>query len=236
MARHGVGHRASGAGLAVLAACLAARSTFGDVEITTFIHSSIQLEHAGKVIQIDPWSVSDLSKAKPADLILITDDVGHHLDLKAIARVRKPGAPVVIAGERPEAGARRHRDGQRRDARRRPACSVEAIGAVRHQARRAVSSRRAKPTATSSRSAASASTSSASPSACRKSGRVKNIDVAFFPLNLPLERMEPAAAIECLTRDRSRRSSIRITTIRNGCGRCRPAARGRRRRRAGCRN
>ena len=71
---------------------------FGDVEITTFTHSDIQLEHAGKVIHIDPWSVSDLSKAKPADLILITDDVGHHLDPKAIARVRKPGAPIVIAG------------------------------------------------------------------------------------------------------------------------------------------
>jgi L-ascorbate metabolism protein UlaG (beta-lactamase superfamily) len=26
----------------------------------------------------------------------------------------------------------------------------------------------------------------------------KNIDVAFFPVNLPLERMEPAAAIECI--------------------------------------
>ena len=90
--------------------------TYGDVAITTFTHSDIQLEHAGKVIHIDPWSVSDLSKAKPADLILITDDVNHHLDPKAIARVRKPGAPIVIAGERPEAGARRHRDGERRDA------------------------------------------------------------------------------------------------------------------------
>ena len=69
----------------------------GDITITTFTHSDIQLEHAGKVIHIDPWSVSDLSKAKPADLILITDDVNHHLDPKAIARVRKPGAPVVIA-------------------------------------------------------------------------------------------------------------------------------------------
>ena len=49
------------------------------------------------MIRIDPWSVSDPSKAKPADLILITDDVGHHLDAKAIARARKPGAPVVIA-------------------------------------------------------------------------------------------------------------------------------------------
>src|SRR5688572_9811308 len=69
----------------------------GDIEITPLVHASVQLEHAGKVIQIDPWSVGDLSRAKPADLILITDDVGHHLDVKAIAKLRKPGAPVVIA-------------------------------------------------------------------------------------------------------------------------------------------
>lgn len=69
----------------------------GDIEITPFLHSSVQVEHAGKVIHVDPWSVSDLSRAKPADLILITDDPGHHLDVKAIQRIRKPGAPVVIA-------------------------------------------------------------------------------------------------------------------------------------------
>jgi L-ascorbate metabolism protein UlaG (beta-lactamase superfamily) len=68
----------------------------GDIEITPFIHASVQVEHAGTVIHVDPWSVADLSRAKPADLILITDDVGHHLDVKAIAQLRKPGAPVII--------------------------------------------------------------------------------------------------------------------------------------------
>ena len=53
----------------------------GDIEITPILHSSVQIEHAGKVIQVDPWSLGDLSHAKPADLILITDDVGHHLEL-----------------------------------------------------------------------------------------------------------------------------------------------------------
>src|SRR4029453_743202 len=32
-----------------------------------------------------------------AFLFLFTDDLGHHLDVKAIQRLRKPGAPVVIA-------------------------------------------------------------------------------------------------------------------------------------------
>ena len=68
----------------------------GDIVITPIIHASAQIEHAGVVIQVDPWTVGDLSAAKPADLILITDDPGHHLDPDAIATLRKPGAPVVL--------------------------------------------------------------------------------------------------------------------------------------------
>ncbi len=37
-----------------------------------------------------------MSRAKPADLILITDDPIHHLDPNAIRRLRKPNAPVVV--------------------------------------------------------------------------------------------------------------------------------------------
>ena len=83
--------------LIVALAPLAAADRFGDVEITPLIHSSVQIEHAGKVIQVDPWSLGDLSRMKPADLIVVTDDVGHHLDVKAIQHLRKPGAPIVIA-------------------------------------------------------------------------------------------------------------------------------------------
>src|SRR5258708_9134763 len=68
----------------------------GDIEITPIVHASVQLEFGGKVVQVDPWSAGDLSKAKPADLILITDDPIHHLDLQAIRQLRKPGAPVVM--------------------------------------------------------------------------------------------------------------------------------------------
>src|SRR5437868_9322679 len=67
-----------------------------DVVITPLLHSSVQLEAGGTVIQVDPWSRADLSRAKPADLILITDDPVHHLDPKAIAQLRKAGAPVLV--------------------------------------------------------------------------------------------------------------------------------------------
>jgi L-ascorbate metabolism protein UlaG (beta-lactamase superfamily) len=79
----------------------------GDIVITPIIHSSVQVEHAGRVIQVDPWSVGDLSWAKPADLILITDDPEHHLDPVAIAQLRKAGAPVVLT----EAAHARFSDG-----------------------------------------------------------------------------------------------------------------------------
>src|SRR4026209_3056073 len=66
----------------------------GDIEITPILHSSVQIEHTGKVIQVDPWSQADLTRAKPADLILVTDDPVHHLDAKAIGHLRQPGAPA----------------------------------------------------------------------------------------------------------------------------------------------
>src|SRR5215211_3080634 len=65
-------------------------ATGGDIQITPLIHSSVQIEHAGTVIQVDPWSVGDLSQAKPADLILITDDVGHHLDVRRSRSCESP--------------------------------------------------------------------------------------------------------------------------------------------------
>ncbi|MGH9219308.1 MAG: MBL fold metallo-hydrolase [Vicinamibacterales bacterium] len=180
-----------------VAASLPVTDTFGDITITTFTHSHIQLEHAGKVIHVDPWSVSDLSKAKPADLILITDDVGHHLDAKAIARLRKANAPVVIAanGQKivPDGivmanGESREVAGVRIEAA--PAYDVtpgesfhpkgEANGYIVTLGSRRiyiVGVTECVPDITS----------------------VKNIDVAFFPMNLPAARMEPDAAIQCIS-------------------------------------
>ncbi len=68
----------------------------GDIVITPIVHASVQVEHGDTVIHVDPWSAGDLSQAKPADLILVTDDPGHHLDPVAIEQLRKPGAPVVL--------------------------------------------------------------------------------------------------------------------------------------------
>jgi L-ascorbate metabolism protein UlaG (beta-lactamase superfamily) len=166
------------------------------VVITPSIHSSIQLEHAGKVIQIDPWSRGDLSRLKPADLILITDDVNHHLDVNAIAQLRKPGAPVVIAAN----GAKQVPDGivmangETRD-----------IAGVRVEATAAYDITPGDPFHPKGEANGYIVTLGGQRiyvvgvSECVPEIRAaKDIDVAFFPVNLPLQRMEPAAAIECI--------------------------------------
>jgi L-ascorbate metabolism protein UlaG (beta-lactamase superfamily) len=66
----------------------------GSVTITPIQHASVQVEFAGKVIQVDP-AQGDLAHAKKADLILVTDIHGDHLNPEGIAQVRKSGAPVV---------------------------------------------------------------------------------------------------------------------------------------------
>ena len=181
----------------LLTASLLIADRFGDVEITTFVHSSIQIEHAGTVIHLDPWSVSDLSKAKPADLILVTDDVGHHLDVTAIARLRKTGAPVVIAAN----GLKQVPDGivmNNGDTKTFGAVRVEAIGAYDikpgdpyHPKGEAngyvitVGGQRIYVVGVTE--------------CVPEVKAVKNVDVAFFPLNLPLARMEPNAAIDCIS-------------------------------------
>jgi L-ascorbate metabolism protein UlaG (beta-lactamase superfamily) len=70
-------------------------STEGDVTITPIMHASLQIEYGGKVIHVDPTAQGDYSKAKQADLILVTDIHQDHLDPAAISKIRKAGAIVV---------------------------------------------------------------------------------------------------------------------------------------------
>ncbi len=68
----------------------------GDITITPITHASVQLEHGGTVIQVDPWSDGDYSHARSADLILITGAENDHLDPDAIRKIRKPETVIVI--------------------------------------------------------------------------------------------------------------------------------------------
>ena len=67
----------------------------GNITITPLQHASVQVEFGGKVIQVDP-AQGDMTKAKPGDIVLVTDVHGDHLNPDLIAKVRKAGAPVVM--------------------------------------------------------------------------------------------------------------------------------------------
>lgn len=168
----------------------------GPIEITPLIHSSIQIEHAGTVIQVDPWSMGDLARYKKADLILITDDPAHHLDVKAIQALRKPGAPVVI----PEVGKAKFPDGIIM------ANGERATeGGVTVQAIPAYDIIPGEPSHPKGKSNGYVITLGgtriyvAGVTECVPEVRaLKNIDVAFLPLNIPLGRMTPDAAARCV--------------------------------------
>jgi L-ascorbate metabolism protein UlaG (beta-lactamase superfamily) len=91
-------------------------ATGGDIQITPIMHSSVQLEYGGKVIQVDPVAAYDnvdlpllgkFDALKQADLIVITDVHPENLDLAEIAKLRKAGAPVIMpAAAASEAGAK----------------------------------------------------------------------------------------------------------------------------------
>lgn len=168
----------------------------GDIAITPIIHSSVQLEHAGVVIHIDPWSAGDLAAAKPADLILITDTPVHHLDVAAIARLRKPGTPVVI----PAAAKAQVPDGivlPNGQSRTFGAVRVDAIasydltpGAPEHPKGEA----NGYVVTLGGRRIYFAGVTQCVP----ELKALRDIDVAFMPLNIPPNRMSPAESADCV--------------------------------------
>ena len=79
----------------------------GAIQVTPIMRSTVQIEYGGKVIQVDPLSkydnvdipyVGKFDALKAADLILVSDVHPGNLDLdnEEIAKLRKPGAPVVV--------------------------------------------------------------------------------------------------------------------------------------------
>lgn len=67
----------------------------GEILITPLVHSSVQIEYRDMVIQVDPWSAISLGNYRPADLILVTDNPGHHLDVAAIEALSSAGTVVI---------------------------------------------------------------------------------------------------------------------------------------------
>lgn len=173
-------------------------SSAGDIVIKPLAHATVQIEFSGHTVYIDPWSGADLSAAKPSDLVIVTDaDAGaHHLDPKALARVRQPGGTVLM----PASGSAKVPDGV-----------VLANGASKTVANITVDAIAAYDLTPGEPFHAKGVANGyvltmggkrvffAGVTECIPEIKaLRGIDVAFMPMNLPNGRMTPAAVADCV--------------------------------------
>ena len=67
----------------------------GAVKITPLYHASTLIEAGGKIIYLDPAKPAKLSGLPKADLILITDIHGDHMDPDLIKEIAKAGTEIL---------------------------------------------------------------------------------------------------------------------------------------------
>ena len=71
----------------------------GAITIQPITHAALQLKYGNQVITVDPTIMGGDYNALPkADILLVTDIHGDHLDPNTIARASKAGTTVVIPG------------------------------------------------------------------------------------------------------------------------------------------
>ena len=91
------------------------KTSAGELKIVCIGHGTLEFEFAGKVIDVDPVSMySDYATMPKADLVLVTHEHGDHLDVKAIQAVKTPNTTVIVnpgsAKSLPEAAVMKNGD------------------------------------------------------------------------------------------------------------------------------
>jgi L-ascorbate metabolism protein UlaG (beta-lactamase superfamily) len=171
----------------------------GPILITPVLHASLQIEHAGKVIQVDPWTLGDPSLTKPADLILISACCDlHHLDPAAIKRLRKPGASIIIPDEA-QAKARIPDGSVLANGQATTAAGIRIESVASYDAYITLAPFHPKGEGNGyiltlgDKRLFLAGVTECVP----EIQALKQIDIAFLPVNLPVGRMTPAKAADC---------------------------------------
>jgi len=74
------------------------RTSAGELSVTFVGHGTLIFGYGGKTIHVDPFGkLTDYATLPKADLVLITHAHGDHLDLAALAAIRRPDTQVVVA-------------------------------------------------------------------------------------------------------------------------------------------
>ncbi len=72
------------------------KTSNGDIKITCIGHGTLMFAYSGRVVHVDPVSrYADYATLPKADLILITHEHGDHLDPKAIQAISTPNTVII---------------------------------------------------------------------------------------------------------------------------------------------
>src|ERR1700686_855636 len=71
------------------------KSSAGPIKITPVYHAALVIEAGGKVIVVDPAKPAVFTGLPQADLILITDIHGDHMDADLVKTVSKAGTEII---------------------------------------------------------------------------------------------------------------------------------------------
>lgn len=173
-------------------------SAAGPIVIHPLAHASVRIDFAGRSIYVDPWSGATLSGLPKADLIVVTDaDSGaHHLDVAALKQVRSEGGTVVI----PASGAAKVPDGVvlgNGESKTFGNVTVEAVAAydlTPGDPFHAKGVANGYVLTLGGKRVYFAGVTECVP----EIKSLRNIDIAFLPMNLPNGRMVPSVVAECV--------------------------------------